>query len=163
MSTTKKTAAAGEPVTEQAPQAPDAEIITTEAPSPVMLPAGYLSDGYHATTEKGKKYLRPAYVADYAQSIAAVLAMKPSDFAALMREMKRNRSRSLPFEARQTAAAEMLPKALALVKRKKAPALLVDFIKANAAAVKNDEDWTAYYRHLEAINGYLTIQEGADA
>ena len=160
MSTIKKSAVTGEPVTEQAPPATTAD---PTIPVPTVLPAGYLVDGYHATTEKGKKYLRPAYVADYAQGIAAALAMKPSDFAALMREMKRNRSRTLPFEARQTAAAEMLPKALALVKRKKAPALLVDFIKANADAVKNDDDWTAYLRHLEAIGGYLTMQEGGDA
>ena len=161
--TAKKITTTGEPVEEQAPQAP-AEIVTpTTEQAPATLPAGYLSDGYHATADNGKVYLRPAYVSEYALEIAAALAMKPSDFAALMREMKRNRSRSLPFEARQTAAAEMLPKALALVKRKKAPGLLVDFIKANAAAVKNDEDWTAFYRHLEAINGYLTIQEGTDA
>lgn len=135
---------------------------TTEQ-TPATLPAGYLSDGYYANAANGKKYLRPAYVADYAQSIAAALAMRPSDFAALMREMKRNRSRSLPFEARQTATAEMLPKALALVKRKKAPSLLVDFIKANAAAVHNDDDFTAFYRHCEAVSGYLTTQEGGDA
>lgn len=136
---------------------PPSEPVTEQAPA--TLPAGYLSDGYYAAADNGKKYLRPAFVCAYAVEIAATLAttMKPSDFAALMRGLKSAKSRTLPFEARQTAAAEMLPKALSLVKRKKAPGLLVDFIKANAAAVKDDDDFKALCRHMEAINGYLSL------
>lgn len=133
----------GEPVTEQAP---------------AMLPTDYLSAGYYATAENGKQYLRPVYVADYAEQIAAILStMKPTEFTKLLREMKRNKSRRLPFEARQTAAFELLPKALALVRCHKAPSVLVDFIKANLDAIHNDDDWSAFYRHCEAIQGYLSI------
>lgn len=69
--------------------------------------------------------------------------------------MKRNKKRTLPFEARQTAALEMLPKAMALVHRKKAPEILIEDIKSNLDAIESDEDWYAYYRHLEAIAGYM--------
>ena len=49
----------------------------------------------------------------------------------------------------------MLPKGLALVHRKKAPALLVTFVKDNLDHIHDDADWYAYYRHLEAIAGYM--------
>ncbi len=71
--------------------------------------------------------------------------------------MKKAKKKALPFEARQTAAAEMFPKALALVRRKKAPALLAELIQANLDAIQNDDDWFAYHRHLEAIGGYLSM------
>ena len=76
--------------------------------------------------------------------------------------MKRSRKKTLPFEARLTAAAEMLPKAMALVHRKKAPALLVSFIKDNLDHIQNDDDWTAYFRHLEAVAAFLAAQKGGD-
>src|SRR5699024_6251460 len=104
------------------------------------------------------KYLRPEFVGKYAEIMASLLAdMKPADFNSLLREMKRSKKKTLPFEARLTAAAEMLPKALALVHRKKAPALLVTFIKDNLDHIHNDDDWFAYHRHLEAIGGYLSM------
>lgn len=145
----------GEPVTTQAPNdAPDV---------PSHLAKDYLANGYHAVTDKGEKYLRPEFVGKYAEITASLLLdMKPSDFNSLMREMKRNRKKTLPFEARMTAAAEMLPKALALVHRKKAPALLVSFIKDNLDHIQNDDDWYAYLRHLEAIAAFLAAQEGGD-
>ncbi len=144
----------GEPVTEQAP----AVDTTNTSTAPTALPSGYLENGYFATAadQGGAKYLRPEFVKDFAQQIAAALApLRSVDFNGLMREMKRNKKRALPFEARQTAALEMLPKSLALVHRKKAPEILIDFIKANLDAIKTDEDWYAYYRHLEAIAGYM--------
>lgn len=147
------TISTGEPVTDQIPA-----VDTTSASdnTPVYLPAGYLSEGYYATTDKGTKYLRPEFVGKYAEIIASLLAdMKPADFNGLLREMKRSKKKTLPFEARLTAAAEMLPKALALVHRKKAPALLVTFIKDNLDHIHDDDDWYAYYRHLEAIVGYM--------
>lgn len=140
----------GEPVTEQAPT------VDTTSTTSTGLPAGYLADGYYATTDGGASYLRPEYVRDYAQQIAATLApLRPTDFTGLVREMKRNKKRTLPFEARQTAALEMLPKAMALVHRKKAPEILIEVIKSNLDAIESDEDWYAYYRHLEAIAGYM--------
>lgn len=136
--------------------------------TPATLPDGYLRDGYFATTEKGAKYLRPEYVGTYAQQIAAALSpMKPSDFASLLREMKRNKKRSLPFGARQTAILQMRPKAISLVRRKRAPKILSDFINANIAAVNNDDDWMAFFAHCEAIQGFLydnevNTQEGTE-
>lgn len=141
----------GEPVTEQAPA-----VDTTSTPTDTGLPTDYLSEGYYATTDKGAKYLRPEFVGKYAETMASLLAdMKPADFNGLLREMKRSKKKTLPFEARLTAAAEMLPKALALVHRKKAPALLVTYIKDNLDHLHDDDDWTAYYRNLEAIAGYM--------
>lgn len=144
----------GEPVTEQAPTVDTPS--TSSTPTISGLPAGYLSEGYHATTARGENYLRSEYVGKYAEAMASLLSgMASTDFKRLLREMKRNKKKTLPFEARQTAVAEQLPTALSLVSRKKAPAILVDFIKANLDHIHNDDDWTAYYRHLEAIAGYL--------
>lgn len=150
------TATVEETVTEQAPTVDTTSTATASDNTPVYLPAGYLSDGYYAITDKGAKYLRPEFVGKYAETMASLLAdMKPTDFNSLLREMKRSKKKTLPFEARQTAAAEMLPKALALVHRKKAPILLVTFIKDNLDRIHDDDDWYAYYRHLEAIAGYM--------
>ena len=126
------------------------------APAVSALPDGYLVGGYYAPASNGEKYLKVDYVGSYAVHIAAALApMKPSDFNTLMREMKRSKKRTLPFEARQTATYELMPKAATLVRRGKAPKLLLDMITENLEAIHNDEDWTAFYRHLEAIVGYL--------
>lgn len=150
------TATVEETVTEQVPAVDTTSTATASDNTPVYLPAGYLSDGYYAITDKGAKYLRPEFVGKYAETMASLLAdMKPTDFNSLLREMKRSKKKTLPFEARQTAAAEMLPKALALVHRKKATILLVTFIKDNLDRIHDDDDWYAYYRHLEAIAGYM--------
>ena len=144
-----------EPVTKQA-SSMDTTSTTQRDNTPVYLPAGYLSEGYYATTDSGAKYLRPEFVGKYAEIMATLLAdMKATDFGNLIREMKRSKKKTLPFEARLTAAAEMLPKALALVHRKKAPALLVTYTKDNLDHLHDDDDWTAYYRNLEAIAGYM--------
>lgn len=135
---------------------------TTDTPAPATLPKNYLVGGYYATTDKGAKYLRPEFVDEYARNIAASLnEMKPSDFAAMLRDMKRAKKTTLPFEARQTAAAELLPRAIGLVHKKKAPSILTEFIKTNLTAIKTDDDWSAFYRHMNAINGFLMA--GGDA
>ena len=160
-STTLAVEITGKPVTNQAPTTNTDNTPTTV---PGFLPKDYLANGYYATTDKGAKYLRPEFVGEYAETMAALLSdMKPSAFNGLLREMKRSKKSTLPFEARMTAAAEMLPKALALVHRKKAPALLVSFIKNNLDHIQNDDDWAAYYRHLGAIAAYMTAQKGGDA
>ncbi len=68
---------------------------------------------------------------------------------------------TLPFEARQTAAAELLPRAIGLVHKKKGPSILTEFVKANFTAIKTDDDWSAFYRHMNAISGFLMA--GGDA
>lgn len=155
------TPAAVEPVMEQVPtETQETTTPATEATTP-GLPAGYLSDGYLATPAKGKKYLRPAYVADYAEQIANTLSanMKPSDFAALVRILKRKKSKNYPFEARQSALSEAHSKARALVHSRKAPPLLLEFFKASAAAIHDDDDWSAFFTHVEVIYN-LIVSEG---
>ena len=73
----------------------------------------------------------------------------------MLRDLKRAKKASLPFEARKTAAAELLPRAIGLVHKKKAPPVLTEFVKANLVAIKTDDDWTAFYRHMNAINSFL--------
>lgn len=126
--------------------------------SPVHLPADYLSQGYYATAPNGAKYLRAEFVGEYAQIMAGLLAdMKPSDFSALLRELKRNKKSNLPHEARRTAVLELIPRALQLVNRHKAPPLLLSFIKANINHVHCDDDFAALLRHFEAISAYMTL------
>ena len=150
--------------TEQTLAVDTTTVDTTEenTTAPATLPKNYLVGGYYATTDKGAKYLRPEFVDEYARNIAASLTgMKPSDFAAMLRDMKRAKKTTLPFEARQTAAAELLPRAIGLVHKKKAPSVLTEFIKTNLTAIKTDDDWSAFYRHMNAINGFLMA--GGDA
>ena len=150
--------------TEQTLAVDTTTVDTTEenTTAPATLPKNYLVGGYYATTDKGAKYLRPEFVDEYARNIAASLnEMKPADFAAMLRDMKRAKKTTLPFEARQTAAAELLPRAIGLVHKKKAPSVLTEFIKVNLAAIKTDEDWSAFFRHMNAINGFLMA--GGDA
>lgn len=137
----------------------DEEPRENEVENQPYLPKDYLKDGYYAITEKGAKYLRPEFVGKYAESMADLLAgMKPSDFNGLMRELKSNRKKSLPFEARQTALVELLPKVMTLVHRKKAPALLIPFIRDNIAHIHVDDDWYAFYRFMEAIVGFMSAK-----
>lgn len=121
------------------------------------LPDNYLDKGYYAITEKNFRYLRPEFVREYAKEIAEKLSlvMQPAVFEALVRELKRSKKRTLPFEARQTALYELFPKAKSFVFRGKAPQLLIDLVEASILAVKTDEDWMAMYRHFTAIAGYL--------
>lgn len=142
------------------------ESITTETIAPEVetttatLPADYLANGYYATATNSKPYLRPELVASHAQAIAATLTtMKPTDFNALMRTLKAAKSNSLPYEAKQTAMQELLPKAMMLVSKKKAPTLLVDFIHTNIDHIHNAQDWLGFYRHMEAIAGFLAMKE----
>ena len=134
-----------------------------EPDDPEYLPPDYLDVGYHAVAENGTKFLRPEFVGPYAQIMAGLLAeMKQSDFNTLLRELRRSKKRSLPFEARLTAAAEMLPKSMALVSRKRAPALLISFINENLEHIHDDDDWYAFLRFMEAIGGFLSVREGGD-
>lgn len=142
-------------------ETPAATTPATETTTP-GLPAGYLSTGYLAITEKGKKYLRPVYVTDYAETLSQIFAasIKPSDFASLLKIIKSKKSKRLyPYEARQTAIAQAQSSALALVCKKKAPPLLLDFFKANAAAIHDDEDFVAFFEHMEAINNQILSKE----
>ena len=161
---TTATSATEQPPIVDAITADTTTVDTTEENTPALatLPKNYLVGGYHATTDKGAKYLRPEFVDEYARNIAASLnEMKPAEFAAMLRDLKRAKKSTLPFEARKTAAAELFPRAIGLVHKKKAPSILTEFIKTNLTAIKTDDDWSAFYRHMNAINGFLMA--GGDA
>ncbi len=159
-----------EPVTTQ-PLADNTESITTAGestapvddahdeptdPSPVHLPPDYLAHGYYAVSSNGIEYLCPEFVGEYAETMAKLLAdMKPSDFNTLLKMLKRSKKSSLCFEARVTTAVELIPTAMVLVNRKKAPPLLVSFIAHNVDNIHDDDDWNAFYRHMEAIAAYM--------
>lgn len=133
-----------------------ADTITSDITS-ATLPAGYLVGGYLGKTDKGKTYIRHVYVSDYAKQIANALSgtMKPSDFSKIIRELNKSKSRTLPFEARESATDEALSSVLALAHSNKAPRLLVDLFEANKAAIHNDEDWNAFIRHLTVIQNLI--------
>lgn len=123
------------------------------------LPPDYLAGGYYAVTENGVPYLHPELVGTQAKEIADKLpGMRSTDFLRLIQELKRSNKRTLPFEAKQTAVLELLPKALSLVHRKKAPPLLVEFARKNIDAIHTTSDYQAFLRHCEAIFGYLSIK-----
>jgi len=97
---------------------PSAAPVSTEdtTQTTATLPAGYLRNGYHATAESGAQYLKPEYIEGYAQTIASSFkGMKSSEFEKLVRELKKSKKRTLPYEARRTAAAELLPAAKNLI------------------------------------------------
>lgn len=126
--------------------------------SPIYLPPDYLANGYYAVSNGGIEYLRSEFVGEYAEIMAKLLVdMKPSDFNALLKMLKRSKKSSLCFEARLTAAVELIPTAMVLVHRKKAPPLLVSFIKHNVDNIYDDDDWNAFYRHMEAIAAYMSV------
>jgi hypothetical protein len=144
-------------VEESAPQEP---ITTTQTD---VLPEGYLADGYYAKSDSGVSYLKPAFVGRYAKEIAAGLnGMKLTDVSKMIRTLKQAKKSTLPFEARLTAAMELLPYALSLVKNKKAPQLLVTFLQANLDAIHGNEDWSAFLRHTTAVYGFMAAQEGTE-
>lgn len=133
------------------------------APTAPGLPDGYLANGYYAVSEKGHKYLRSEFVGDHAEFIARNLApMKATDFNKLLKELKRAKKTTLPYEARETAMLELVPKSIALVGRKRAPSLLTTFIRANVNHVQCDEDFSALYRHFESVGAFLVAMEGGE-
>lgn len=130
---------------------------------PCILPDGYLANGYHGTTDKGEKYLLPEFVGEYAETVAKLLSdMKETDLNRMLRELKRSKKSSLPFAARKTAALELIPKAMTLVNRKKAPVLLLSIIKVNLDHIHCDEDWNYFLRHFEAVAAFHAAQKGGE-
>ena len=130
---------------------------------PGFLPKDYLANGYHGTTDKGEKYLLPEFVGEYAETMAKLLAdMKEADLNRLLRSLRRNKKSSFPYPARKSAALELIPMAMALVNRKKAPICLLSFIKDNVDHIHSDEDWHYFLRHFEAVSAFHAAQKGGD-
>ena len=152
----------GEPVTEQVP-AVDTKSSTTTAPG---LPDGYLADGFLETASTGKPFLRAVYVGTFAQQIAAVLQpMSASAFqAAFLRDTKKHLRRGVPYEAQAACAAAMLPQAIKLTAKRKAPPVLVDIITAAVGAVQDTATFNAMYQHIDAVYAFMlqNRQKGGD-
>ena len=135
-----------------------------EGSAPGFLPKGYLEEGYFGVTNSGAKFLRRQFVGEYAETMAKLLAsMELSDIDSIVREMRRGKKKDLPYEARMTIASEVQIRSMVLAHQKKAPALLVTFVKDNLDHIACDDDWFAFLRHLEAIAAYMTLQKGGEA
>lgn len=149
------TANTGEPVTEQAPT-----VDASSTPTVTDLPNGYLADGFLETASTSKPFLRTAYVGVFAQQIAAVLQpMSPSAFqAAFLRDAKKHLRRGVPYEAQAACAAALLPQAIKLTAKHKAPPVLVDIITAVVGAVHDSATFEAMYRHLDAVYAFIMLQ-----
>lgn len=138
----------------------DKHTIAKVIPSP-PLPEGYLSNGYYVTAPNGKsKYPDPA-LNDSAKKIGQDLAagLKSSEFNKMLRDLKKAKKRTLPIEAQTGAISALIPKALLLEQKKRAPHLLVEILEANLAAVKDFNDYVACYNHLESMGVYLALSE----
>ena len=151
----------GEPVTEQAPA-----VDTLSTTTVTGLPDGYLADGFLETASTGKPFLRAVYVGTFAQQIAAVLQpMSASAFhTAFLRDVKGHIRRGVPYEAQTACAAAMLPQAIKLTAKHKAPSVLVDIITAAVGAVHDSATFEAMYKHLDAVYAFMlqAQQNGGD-
>lgn len=151
------TATTGEPVTEQAPA-----VDTTSTTPATGLPDGYLADGFLETASTGKPFLRAVYVGTFAQEVASLLqSMSPAVFySGFLRDAKKHLRRGVPYEAQATCAAAMLPQAIKLTAKRKAPPVLVDIITAAVGAVQDTATFEALYKHLDAV--YAFMLQGGD-
>lgn len=134
-------------------------VVTEQAPA--TLPADYMKDGLLNTAPNGKPFLKVDYVARLAQELAANLApLTATNFnAAFLRDAKKHLRRGTPYEAKATCAAAMLPQAIKLVAKHKAPAILHSMITAAIGAVTDDATFEALYKHLDAVHSYLIMAE----
>lgn len=155
------TATTGEPVTEQTPA-----VDIPSTPTVTGLPDGYLADGFLETASTGKPFLKAVYVGTFAQQIAAVLQpMSPSAFQAVfLRDAKKHLRRGVLYEAQAACAAALLPQAIKLTAKHKAPPVLVDIITAVVSAVHDTATFEAMYKHLDAIYAFMlqSQQNGGD-
>lgn len=121
----------------------------TSAPALNQLPAGYLANGYFDATG----YPDVRYIREWAEEIAKKLApMDPRLLEELYRYITYGRL-SLPNQL--LGINKIVSLAAYLVKQGKAPALLLEFCKANAAAVKTIIDCANFRHHMEAIYYYM--------
>lgn len=150
------TISTGEPVAEQA------SAVDTPGTTSTGLPAGYLADGFLEMASTGKPFLRAVYVGTFAQEVASLLqSMSPAVFySGFLRDAKKHLRRGVPYEAQATCAAAMLPQAIKLTAKRKAPPVLVDIITAAVGAVQDTATFEALYKHLDAV--YAFMLQGGD-
>lgn len=146
----------GEPVTEQAPT------VTTASDD---LPTDYIKGGFLDTAPNGQRPIKVEYVGRFAQELAASLtggtpALTAAAFnAAFLRDAKKHNSPKVVYGAKAACAAAMLPAAIKLVAKHKAPPLLQDMITAAVGAVFDDKTFEALYKHLDAVYSFMLQNE----
>lgn len=146
----------GEPNTDQAPT-----VITASA----VLPADYTKGGFMDTAPNGQRSIKVEYVGRFAQELAAALttvtpALTAAAFnAAFLRDAKKHLRRGVIYGAKATCAAAMLPAAIKLVAKHKAPPLLQDMISTAVGAVFDDATFEALYKHLDAVYSFMLQNE----
>lgn len=120
-------------------------------PALSQLPTGYLANGY--LDKNGNVDLR--YFVSIPREIAEKLA--PMD-ASLFREMYRNilNTERLPPSIQLREITRLVPISANLLKEGKAPAILLEFCEANAAAVKTLTDCENFRLHMEAIYCFMS-------
>ena len=127
-----------------------------------QLPSRYLENNFYITATNGRsKYPDPS-LTDNAKEIGQNLAaagMKTTEFNKMLRELKKVKKSTLPVEAQTGALSALIPKALLLEKKKRAPHLLVSVLEANRNAVKDYKDFVACYNHLESVGIYLDLNQ----
>jgi hypothetical protein len=148
--------ATGEPVTEQAP-----DLAPSTTPTPATLPDGFMEGGLLETLPSGQKYIKAAYVSKYAQDCAALLtsgnpALSSAAFhAAFLRETKKQLRRGTPYEAQASCAAAMVPQAIRLAVKHKAPPIIQDMITLCAGAVTDSDSFKALYKFIDSVYCYM--------
>ena len=144
------------------PDKATANISTPKTASSPPLVEGYLSNGYYVTAPNGKTKYPDPVLNDSAKIIGQDLAasgLKSSEFNKMLRELKKAKKRTLPIDAQTGAISALVPKALLLEQKKRAPHLFVEVLEANLAAVKDFNDFVACYNHLESVGVYLALSE----
>jgi hypothetical protein len=147
--------ATGEPVTEQAPNS-----APSTTPDTAALPDGFMEGGLLETLPSGQKYIKAAYVSKYAQDCAALLttgnpALSAATFhSTFIRDLKKQLRRA-PYEAQASCVAAMVPQAIKLTVKHKAPAVIQDMITLSAGAVTDSESFKALYKFFDSIYCFM--------
>lgn len=116
----------------------------------------YLAQGYYKGEGKGR-YPDPSLV-DYAEIIGKALAAGGVTATAFNRMVKTLKgAEKLSYEAQQGALKKLVPLVL---KEKKAPALLREFVDRNRESVRNETDFAACLDHFRDVSVFLAVNRG---
>lgn len=128
------------------------------------LPDGYLTKGILGTSASGKPYTRVEYIRDYPQALAELLTNDPTPLSAaafnkmLLTPIRKHQRRGVATEAKVSCAASMVPAAMALISKRKAPLLLLEIITISRSVV-DGPSFDAFADHMAALHAYLLMQE----
>lgn len=118
-------------------------------PALSQLPTGYLANGYLG--ENGDMDYR--YLTTFADEIAKKLAPMGELFPEMYVMLED--IDMLPLSYQLQDINRLIPHAASLVEQGKAPAILLEFCRANAVALKTKKDCENFLSHMEAICCYM--------